>query len=78
MVVVAVDFKKAQDSIKREKLMEVLKDMKLPMEMIDLIKRGYDGDRTRTEVGNGNVMMDINSGIRQGCTASPLLLLQEG
>ena len=73
LVVVAVDFRKAYDSIRREKVLEVLKDMKVPVEIVDLIKRGYVGDRTRVEVGDSKVLVEVNSGIRQGCTASPLI-----
>ena len=46
LVVMAVDFKKAYDSIKREKVVEVLKSLKVPIEIIDMMKRGYIGDRT--------------------------------
>ena len=68
-----MDFRKAYDSIRREKVMEVLKDLKVPVDVIDLVRRGYVGDRTRVGVGDREVLIDVNSGIRQGCTASPLI-----
>ena len=68
-----MDFRKAYDSIRREKVLEVLKDMKVPVEIVDLIKKGYVGDRTRVEVGDSKVLVEMNSGIRQGCTASALI-----
>ena len=40
---------------------------------MDLIKRGYVGDRTRMEVGDSEILVEVNSGIRQGCTASLLI-----
>ena len=40
---------------------------------MDLIKRGYVGDRTRVEVGDSEILVEVNSGIRQGCTASLLI-----
>ena len=73
MVVIAVDFSKAYDSIRREKVVEVLKDLKVPVKVIDMIRRGYVGDRTRVEIGGRELLMEIDSGIRQGCTASPLI-----
>ena len=73
LVVVAVDFKKAYDSIKREKVVEVLKSLKVPIEIIDMMKRGYIGDRTWIEVGDEDIMIEVDSGIRQGCTISPLI-----
>ena len=73
LVIIAVDFKKAYDSIKRQKLIEVMKDYKMPMEMIDLLMRLYSGDMTSVKVGKVEVDMEVDSGIRQGCTASPVL-----
>ena len=72
-MVVAVDFRKAYDSVRREKVLEVLKDLKVPVEIVDMIKRGYVGDRTKVEVGDSKVLVEVNSGIRQGCTALPLI-----
>ena len=73
LVVIAIDFKKAYDSIKRETVLEVMKDYKMKVELIEFIKRLYSGDSTRLEVGDIEVDMKIDCGIRQGCTASPVI-----
>ena len=72
LVVVAVDFKKAYDSIKREKVLMVLKKYKVPEELVELTNVLYCGDKTVIEMGGGGVEIEVDSGIRQGCTASPL------
>jgi len=74
LVLVAVDFKKAYDSIKREMIIEVLKEYRVDVRVIDVVKRVYCEDKTRIELGEGcDVEMDVESGIRQGCTASTLI-----
>ena len=73
LVIVAIDFKKAYDSVKREMVLEVMKDYKMTVELIELVKRLYSGDMTRIEIGESVVEMEIDSGIRQGCTASPVI-----
>ena len=70
LVVVAVDFRKAYDSVRREKIIEILQDFKVPVSLLDLVKRIYCGDQTRIVVERGVVVVDLESGIRQGCSAS--------
>ena len=74
VVALAVDFRKAYDSIRREKIIEVLKEYRVPAKLIDLIGRIYEGDMTFIELGEGKtVRVDVTSGIRQGCTLSTTL-----
>lgn len=72
LVVIAVDFKKAYDLVKRERFLELLMKYKLPETLIGLIKRLYCGDVTQIEIGERRIEIEVENGIRQGCTASPL------
>ena len=73
LVVVAVDFRKAYDSVRREKIIEILQDFKVPVSLLDLVKRIYCGDQTRIVVEGGVVVVDVESGIRQGCSITTVL-----
>ena len=73
LVIIAVDFKKAYDSVKREVVVDALKDYKVPEKVIDMMVSLYVGDKTRVGWGKQEILIDIESGIRQGCTVSPLL-----
>ena len=74
MIVVAVDFKKAYDSVRRETIVEMLKEYRVAAEVIEVFRGVYCGDATRLELGNDkNIEMEISSGIRQGCTASNVI-----
>merc|ERR1711874_459402 len=73
MVVIALDFSKAFDSIDRRKLLETMIDLKINPYVIDLITKLYDGDETVIEVGGREERMKISTGIKQGCTASAVL-----
>lgn len=74
LVVTAVDFAKAYDSIKRGKLVETLMYYKVDHKIINLIAHVYDSDRTRIELGpEEEVEIEVTSGIRQGCTVSTTL-----
>ena len=76
LVVVAVDFSKAFDSVERRALVEALKYYKCHWRVIDAIASVYVGDRTRI-FREGVQMGEIEamSGIRQGCTVSPHLFV---
>jgi len=76
LVVVAIDFCKAFDSVARRMLIEALKYYKCDPKVIDVVAKIYWQDRTRIvregeEIGE----IEVTSGIRQGCTGSPQLFL---
>ena len=68
-----IDFKKAYDSINREKLIEVLIRFKINPYIIDMIIQMYEGDRTTIQLGRLKRTIEVTSGIRQGCSISTLL-----
>ena len=69
-MMIALDFKKAYDSINRGKLIETLVKYKIHPALIDIIAKVYSGDRTTIRMGGKEVEIRITSGIKQGCTAS--------
>ena len=74
LVITAIDFKKAYDSIKREELVKAMKDYKINEKVIDVVCKIYTGDRVKLTTGkdvNGEII--ATSGIRQGCTLSTTL-----
>ena len=73
LIVMALDFKKAFDSIDRSKLIEVLKEYRVHPNMIDLIAKVYSSDRTTLSFGDIEEEIEITSGIKQGCTVSTTL-----
>lgn len=76
LVVVAVDFCKAFDSVERVALVEALKYYKCEPRVISTIVSLYTGDRTVINRGGNSMgVLQINSGIRQGCTGSPQLFV---
>ena len=70
LFLVSVDFSKAFDSIKRETIVEVLKEYRVDERVIDLVVRIYVEDKTRIAIAEEELTIDVESGIRQGCTAS--------
>ena len=65
MVAVAVDFKKAYDSIRREMLIGILMELKVDDSIIDFVKRVYRCDNTMVKLDGGEVLnFKITSGIR--------------
>ena len=74
LVIVGVDFEKAYDSVRRDRLIEILRDYRVQGEIIDFISRVYTGDRTKIGIGGDKeIEIELESGIRQGCTASTVL-----
>ena len=73
LVVVAIDFKKAFDSIDRGRLVEVLVRYRIHPLVIDLIVRVYAGDETVISMLDREERVRVSSGIRQGCTFFRLL-----
>lgn len=70
LIVISIDYSKAYDSIKREKIIEVMKTYKINSKVINSIAEVYKGDKTMIEVGSIEKEMEVSSGIRQGCTGS--------
>ena len=71
MVATAIDFKKAYDSIKRETMVQILKEIRIDSKIIDLIVIIYREDSTKIQLEKNNeIEIEITSGKRQGCTAS--------
>jgi len=76
LVVIAVDFKKAFDSIDRGKMVESMIYYRCDPKVIDIIIDLYDGDRTRIEREDADMgSVEVRNGIRQGCTGSPTLFI---
>ena len=74
MVAIAIDFKKAYDSIKRETMVQILKELRIDSKIIDFIVRIYREDITKIQLEkNKEIEIEVTSGIRQGCTASTVL-----
>ena len=68
-----IDFKKAYDSIDRQKLIEVLIGFNINPLIIELIVQMYQEDCTIIKLGKMNRKVEVTSGIRQGCCISTLL-----
>merc|ERR1711895_56589 len=68
-----IDFKKAYDSIDRQKLIEVLISFNINPMIIELIVQMYQADSTIIKLGKMNKKVEVTSGIRQGCCISTLL-----
>ena len=73
LVIVALDFKKAYDSIDRGRLIETLVKFRIHPQVINLIAKVYSGDETVVGLGGREEGIKVTSGIRQGCTASTVL-----
>lgn len=76
LYIAAIDFAKAFDSIKRENIIYALKKYKCNPQVIDILAALYVDDNTNV-IYNGKLMgnVKVESGIRQGCTGSPLLFV---
>ena len=70
LIITALDFKKAFDSVKREELVETLKKYKIDPKIIDIVAKIYTNDETIIKMGDREEKIKIGSGIKQGCTAS--------
>ena len=68
-----IDFKKAYDSINRERLIEVLIKYKINPHIINMIVQMYEGNKTTINLGKMKIPIEVTSGIRQGCSISTLL-----
>ena len=70
LIVTALDFRKAYDSIDRGKLIETLVKFRIHPAIIELVVKVYNGDETMIKMGDKETKIAITSGIKQGCTAS--------
>ena len=75
-VMLFIDFRKAFDSIHRGLLMKILLAYGIPQELVDLIRRMYDGTLARvlTEDGLTEAFL-ILAGVMQGDTLAPYLFI---
>ena len=69
---VALDFKKAYDSIDRGKLIETMVKYKINPKIIDIAAKLYSEDETVIKLGGKEGRVRVTSGIRQGCTSSTI------
>ena len=70
MVLIALDFKKAFDSVNRKGLIKTMIKYRINPEVIDLVANIYESDTTNIKMAGREEEINISSGIRQGCTAS--------
>ena len=70
LIVIALDFKKAYDSIDRGRLLEALVRYRIDPRIIDLVARIYSGDEVVIRWKDREERIRVTSGIGQGCTAS--------
>ena len=78
LYVIAIDFSKAFDSIKRDTLIQVLKKYIIHPKIIDIIAHihVYEKDKTQVYFNNTHQAdIDVSSGIRQWCNGSSNLFL---
>ena len=73
LIVTAIDYSKAYDSIDREKMIEALIKYKLHPNLIEKIATLYNGDSTNIKIGEEEIKLKITSGIKQGCPLSTSL-----
>ena len=66
---------KAYDRVNRKKLLEVMRGHGLQEILVDVIERTYSGSRVTFELESiMTAWCKSDSGVRQGCPLSPLLL----
>ena len=70
LILVALDFRKAYDSIDRGKLIETLVKYKINPLIINMVAKVYSGDTTNISAKGKEADIRVTSGIKQGCTAS--------
>ena len=76
LVLTAIDFAKAFDSINRRKLIQALKEYKCDSKLINSIAKLYNEDETSLYLNNKEICkIGDTSGIHQGCTGSPQLFI---
>ena len=75
LIITAIDFSKAYDSVKRHVIVDTLKLYGINAEIINIIAELYKDDRVILQVGGKEIKEEVKptSGIRQGCTLSATL-----
>ena len=69
-----VDFTKAYDSVDHSALITILKQYRVPHQLMDIIKELYTGTWCCVRTAEGtSENFEMKTGIRRGCTLSPLL-----
>ena len=75
LMVAFIDMEKVYDRVNRKKLFEVMRRYVVQGMLVDVIERIYDGSMVKFELES--IMTGwckSDSGVRQGCPLSPLLL----
>ena len=69
-----MDITKAYDSVDRSALITILKQYRVPQQLIDIIKELYTGTWCCVRTAEGTSEdFEVKTGVRQGCILSPLL-----
>ena len=66
-----VDFTKAFDSVHRHSLWKLLRAYGIPSHLVEIIKSFYDNFTCC--VGDGDILFEVHTGVRQGCVMSTFL-----
>ena len=75
LIVTCLDYSKAFDSLKREKLIETLIHYEIHYKIIEVVANIYKDDYTEIQFGDIRKKIEITTGIRQGCTGSTIFLM---
>ena len=63
MKAIAMDLEKSYDTLKRETMVEILKELKIDSKIIDFIIKIYREDSTKTQLEkNKEIEMEVTSG----------------
>ena len=74
LYVLFVDLRKAYDSIPRLALWILLRKLGVPPTMLDLVRSLHESMRVRVRAEGGvTEAINVNNGLRQGCTLAPVL-----
>ena len=71
-----VDLKNAYDSVSRTALWRALEKLGVPDTVVNLVKSFHDGIKAQLSI-NGKLVdekIDVDNGLRQGCTMAPTLV----